>query len=54
MNYLDGLDVMGGISFRIIQDHAGTGWECVDRINLAQGRNRWRDLVNTVMNIRVP
>jgi hypothetical protein len=29
------------------------GWGSVDWIQLAQDRDRWRDLVNTVMNIRV-
>jgi hypothetical protein len=29
------------------------GWESVDWIQLAEYRNRWRALVNTVMNLRV-
>jgi hypothetical protein len=28
--------------------------EGVDRIHLAQDRDRWRALVNTIMNLRVP
>jgi hypothetical protein len=28
------------------------GWGCVERINLAQDRGRWRALVNTVMILR--
>jgi hypothetical protein len=30
------------------------GYRFVDWTHLAQGRNRWRDLVNTVINFRVP
>jgi hypothetical protein len=30
------------------------GFGAVDWIHLAQDRDRWRDLVNTVMNLRVP
>jgi hypothetical protein len=30
------------------------GWEGVDWIELAQDRDRWRDVVKTVMNLRVP
>jgi hypothetical protein len=29
------------------------GWEGVDWITLAQDRNRWRAVVNAVMNLRV-
>jgi hypothetical protein len=30
------------------------GWDGVDWIELAQERDQWRALVNTVMNLRVP
>jgi hypothetical protein len=30
-----------------------TGWGCVEWIHLAQDRDHWRTLVNTVMNLRV-
>jgi hypothetical protein len=30
------------------------GWGGMDWIDLAEDRDQWRDLVNTVMNLRVP
>jgi hypothetical protein len=30
------------------------GWDGMDWIDLAQDRDQWRVLVNTVMNLRVP
>jgi hypothetical protein len=30
------------------------GWDGIDWIDVAQDRDRWRALVNTVMNLRVP
>jgi hypothetical protein len=30
------------------------GWDDVDWIDMAQDRNQWRALVNTVLNLRVP
>jgi hypothetical protein len=30
------------------------GWKVVDCIYVAQDRDRWRELVNTVMNLHLP
>jgi hypothetical protein len=30
------------------------GWSCMDWIDLAQDRDQWRALVNTIMNLMVP
>jgi hypothetical protein len=38
----------------IMMDLGEVGWVDVDWIGLAQDRNRWRALVNSVLNLRVP
>jgi hypothetical protein len=38
----------------IRMDLAEVGWDDVDWIGLAQDRDRWRPLVNSVLNLRVP
>jgi hypothetical protein len=32
----------------------GIGWDGVDWVDLAQDRDQWKALMNTVMNLRVP
>jgi hypothetical protein len=38
----------------IRMDHREVGWGGVDWIGLAQDRDKWRALVNSVLNLRVP
>jgi hypothetical protein len=38
----------------IRMDLGEVGWGYVDWIGLAQDRNRWRAVVNSVLNLRVP
>jgi hypothetical protein len=38
----------------IRMDLGEVGWGDVDWIGLAQDRNRWRALVNSVLNLQVP
>jgi hypothetical protein len=38
----------------IIMDLGKVGWGDVYWIGLAQDRNRWRAVVNSVLNLRVP
>jgi hypothetical protein len=38
----------------IRMDIVKVGWSDVDWIGLAQNRNRWGALVNSVLNLRVP
>jgi hypothetical protein len=36
------------------RDLSGIGWSSMGRFDLAQDRDQWSALVNTVMNLRVP
>jgi hypothetical protein len=38
----------------IKMDLGEIGWDRVDWIDMAQERDQWRALVNTVLNLRVP
>jgi hypothetical protein len=38
----------------IKMDHREIRWDGMDWIDLAEDRDQWRALVNTVMNLRVP
>jgi hypothetical protein len=38
----------------IRMDLGEVGWDDVDRIGLDKDRNRWRAVVNSVLNLRVP
>jgi hypothetical protein len=38
----------------IKMDLRDIGWDGMDWIDLAQNRDQWRTLVNTVMDVRVP
>jgi hypothetical protein len=48
--------MLGGIPGvdNIRMDLGEVGWSDVDWISLAQDRNRWRALVNSLLNLRVP
>jgi hypothetical protein len=38
----------------IKMDSRGIEWEAVDWVHLAQDRDKWCVLVNTIMNLRIP
>jgi hypothetical protein len=54
----EGKRPLGRLRFRwvdnIKMDLLEIGWGGVDWIGLAQDRDKWRALVNAVMNLRVP
>jgi hypothetical protein len=49
---LDLRDLEGRDNIRM--DLVEVGWGAVDWIRLAKDRNRWRAVVNSVLNLRVP
>jgi hypothetical protein len=42
-----------GVDGRTLLDLGETGWEGVNRLDVAEAIDKWRTLVNTVMNSRV-
>jgi hypothetical protein len=50
-DYMEDLDIGGRILNWIVKE---IGWERMDWIALAQDRDKWRDVVNTVMKLQVP
>jgi hypothetical protein len=50
-DHWEDLDVGGRIILK--QTFRKIGWGGMDWIDLAQDRSHWRDLVNTVINLRV-
>jgi hypothetical protein len=40
--------------YNIKMDLREIGWDGVDWIDMAENRDQWRALVNTVLNLRVP
>jgi hypothetical protein len=47
-------ETISGWVDNIKMDLGEVGWGGVDWIGLAKDRNRWRALVNSVLNLRVP
>jgi hypothetical protein len=54
----EGKRPLGRPRYRLVDnirmDLGEVGWGDVDWIGLAQERNRWRTLVNSVLNLQVP
>jgi hypothetical protein len=47
-------ETTGKTKNNIKMDLGEVGWDDMDWIDLVQDRDRWRALVNAVMNLRVP
>jgi hypothetical protein len=47
------LEVCFSLLYLIKMDLRGTGWGSMEWIHLAQDKDQWPVLVNTVMNLRV-
>jgi hypothetical protein len=50
-DHWEGQDIGG---WTISMDLREIGWDGLDWLDMAQDRDQWRDLVNTVLNLRVP
>jgi hypothetical protein len=50
----EGKRLLGRPRRRWVLNPREIGWDGIDLTDLAQARDHWRALVNTVMNLRVP
>jgi hypothetical protein len=50
----DHLEDQGIVGRTILNGFAGSRWGVMDWIDLSQDRDRWRALVNVVVNLQVP
>jgi hypothetical protein len=45
---------LADLSLFLKMDLREIGWDGVDCVDLIQNRDKWRALVNTVMNLQIP
>jgi hypothetical protein len=54
MFWMENLQRRDHLEYNVGMHNKEIGWEGVDWLHLAQDRDQWRALLNTVTNLRVP